>query len=229
MDYSELENDSNITIRVPKELKNQFNEYCTTQGLKISEAIRNHLINDLEYLTSIEQAQKEVKRIKLRIEEDTKRLKELETFILKQTETENENRQNKILISEKMEAIRQININENGITENRIKAIANNEINPKDLILKAKQENINIIQETQITTDKKGNIINMSNHEETTKPDNTENSIKNIAKRKYRKEKEKYNNDKKKFLKSHTEIKKMCYKHGIDYKKIKNDFLKCEA
>lgn len=229
MDYSELENDTNITIRVPKELKNQFNEYCTTKGLKISEAIRNHLINDLEYLTSIEQAQKEVKRIKLRIEEDTKRLKELETFILKQTETENENRQNKILISEKMEAIRQININENGITENRIKAIANNEINPKDLILKAKQENINIIQETQRTTDKKGNIINMSNHEETTKPVNTENSIKNIAKRKYRKEKAKYNNDKKKFLKSHTEIKKMCYKHGIDYKKIKNDFLKCEA
>ena len=213
-----------ISVRVNindwQELDNNIN---TSKSQFIRDAIKRQNEKD----TDLKELHKKLKRLeneKQLIECEIKETKK-EIHKLNQIQTENEN--NTILIMDKMETINNIINNDGGITEKRIRTIANNEIKPEILIKECRTQGLKIIKENQINKDKQGNPINVKTRQRNT-PTNKDPliSIINIFNRSFRSEKGRYQNDKAKFLKDNeTRFKTMCKDPDL-YIKFKDHVLK---
>ena len=139
-----------ISLQVEKEDYDKFKcrVGCVSQHLR--EHIHNYVnldnnLNDLK----LELNNKIIERdnLNLDIEMLQSKIKELETTL-------KENEKNNNLILELMETIKSVSNNEfnnNGITKDRLNAIANNKINPKLLIKECKKQGVKIIKESEIT------------------------------------------------------------------------------
>lgn len=158
--------------------------------------------------------------------ENDKKLIELEIKDIKQAIYEQENLLNNnandtILIYNKMDIIKKVAENENGITEKRIKTIANDEIKPHILINKAKEQGIKIIDNDKQTNSR---II-----KQVEKPETRENKLNVILKR-FNRQHTSFNNSNQfnkmnsiEFLENHKEqYKKMCENDGINFNDFKN-------
>ena len=140
-----------ISLQVEKEDYNKFKCRVGSVSQHLREHIHNYVnldnnLNDLK----LELNNKIIERdnLNLEIEMLQSKIKELETTL-------KENEKNNNLILELMETIKTVSkniYNNEGITKDRIKAIANNKINPTLLIKECKKQGIKIIKESEITT-----------------------------------------------------------------------------
>ena len=136
---------------------------------------------------------------------------------LENEQLQNEN--NQLLIYNKMDIIKKVAQNENGITEKRIITIANDEIKPFILIREAKKQGIKIIDKDKQTNSR---IINKVESKPETKEKNLLLLVK-ILNRNFKTQEKQFNNDKLKFLEHDKEhYKTMCEKKGINYNDLKN-------
>lgn len=215
-----------ISLQVEKEDYNKFKCRVGSVSQHLREHIHNYVnldnnLNDLK----LELNNKIIERdnLNLDIEMLQSKIKELETTL-------KENEKNNNLILELMETIKNVSKNEynnNGITKERIKAIANNKINPTLLIKECKKQGIKIIKESEITTSEiKSEINNIDNKLDNKPP------IETLARAFFREFKNQYNqikykDNKKAFLKDKSINKKykaMC-KNKVDFKEFETYIL----
>lgn len=104
--------------------------------------------------------------------EDKRNIIDNEITILKKQinkieQKEQDNKKNKEVINTIMATIKEVAINENGITRKRIKTICNNKIDSTYIINECRKQGINIIFENQKATAKNGQDINITMREKT--------------------------------------------------------------
>lgn len=215
-----------ISVRVNRK---EWQELDNNINCSRSQFIRDAIKKQNEQDTDIKEARKKLLRLeneKKLIECEIKDTKEL-IYNLDKLQQENEN--NTIFLMDKLDIIRTVAENENGITEKRIITIANNEIKPIVLINEAKKNGIKIINENekQKRTDKNGKAINIKPVEKETKTRNSFTTLTKMFNRSFRSEKEKYNNNISRFLKANeTRFRTMCEKQKINYNDFKEHILK---
>ena len=146
-------------------------------------------------------------------------IKDIKESILNLENEQLQNENNQLLIYNKMDIIKKVAQNENGITEKRIITIANDEIKPFILIREAKKQGIKIIDKDKQTNSR---IINKVESKPETKEKNLLLLVK-ILNRNFKTQEKQFNNDKLKFLEHDKEhYKTMCEKKGINYNDLKN-------
>ena len=145
-------------------------------------------------------------------------IKDIKQAIYKQENLLNDNANDINLIYNKMDIIKKVAENENGITEKRIKTIANDEIKPYILINEAKKQGIKIIDKDKQTNSK---IINKNESKPETSNDNL-NTIIRLMNRNYKSQQGKYKN-RLNYLESNKEhYKTMCENKGINFNDLLN-------
>lgn len=147
-------------------------------------------------------------------------IKELETTL-----KENENNNNMLL--ELMEIVKKVcesEFNNNGITKDRVTAIANNKINPSILIKECEKQGIKIIKNNQITNSKiRPEINNIDNRLNNKTPLNT--IIKSFFREWKSEHTEKKYKTKKRFIEApqiENKFKLMCNNKEISFKEFKD-------
>lgn len=195
-----------------QELPNNINCSC-------SEFLRQCIskqINKSDKITELRKLLLEKENEKKIIDLEIKDIKE-SILNLENEQLQNEN--NQLLIYNKMDIIKKVAENENGITEKRIITIANDEIKPFILIREAKKQGIKIIDKDKQTNSR---IINKVESKPETKENNLLLLVK-ILNRNFKRQEKQFNNDKLKFLEHEKEhYKTMCEKKGINYNDLKN-------
>lgn len=175
-------------------------------------------INKSDKITELRKKLIELENDKKLIEFEIKDTKE-QILKLENEQTENEN--NTILILNKMDIIKKVAENENGITEKRIKTIANDEIKPYILIRKAKEQGIKIIDDDKQTNSK---LINEVESKPKTKEQELILMVQRV-KRAFKSHEQQYNNNIIKFVEqkeNKERYKIMCSKNGITFNELKN-------
>lgn len=155
----------------------QWQELPNNINCSSSEFLRQCIskqINKSDKVTELRKKLIELENEKKLIEFEIKDTKE-EIYNLEQIQINNEN--NTILILNKMDIIKTVAENENGITEQRIITIANDEIKPYILIKEAKKQGIKIIDK-----DKQSNSKTIKQDNES-KPETKEQKLNKILKR----------------------------------------------
>ena len=139
---------------------NEWEELPNNINCSKSEFLRQCVskqINKSDKITELRKLLLEKENEKKLIDFEIKDIKE-QIFKLENEQLQNEN--NTILILNKMDIIKKVAENENGITEKRIKTIANDEIKPYILIRNAKEQGIKIIDEDKQTNSKLKQVEN---------------------------------------------------------------------
>lgn len=198
---------------------NEWQELPNNINCSCSEFLRQCIskqINKSDKITELRKLLLEKENEKKIIDLEIKDIKE-SILNLENEQLQNEN--NQLLIYNKMDIIKKVAKNENGITEKRIITIANDEIKPFILIREAKKQGIKIIDKDKQTNSR---IINKVE----SKPETKENNLLllvNILNRNFKRQEKQFNNDKLKFLEHDKEhYKTMCEKKGINYNDLKN-------
>ena len=198
---------------------NQWQELPNNINCSCSEFLRQCIskqINKSDKITELRKQLLEKENEKKIIELEIKDIKE-SILNLENEQLQNEN--NQLLIYNKMDIIKKVAQNENGITEKRIITIANDEIKPFILIREAKKQGIKIIDKDKQTNSR---IINKVESKPETKEKNLLLLVK-ILNRNFKTQEKQFNNDKLKFLEHDKEhYKTMCEKKGINYNDLKN-------
>lgn len=198
---------------------NEWQELPNNINCSCSEFLRQCIskqINKSDKITELRKLLLEKENEKKIIDLEIKDIKE-SILNLENEQIQNEN--NQLLIYNKMDIIKKVAKNENGITEKRIITIANDEIKPFILIREAKKQGIKIIDKDKQTNSR---IINKVESKPETKENNLLLLVK-ILNRNFKRQEKQFNNDKLKFLehdKEHYKI--MCEKKGINYNDLKN-------
>ena len=148
------------TLKKPKRISLNVEEeqyYRLKQNVNVSEFLRQCTDNYLNTNNNLTDLKIELNRkinernnLNVDIEILENQIKELETTL-----KENENNNN--LLRELMEIVKKVcesEFNNNGITKDRVTAIANNKINPSILIKECEKQGIKIIKNNQITNSK---------------------------------------------------------------------------
>jgi len=189
----------------------------------IRDAIKNFVekgddLTELKKCLKIKEHEKEL--IEIEINEIKRQIVELEQI-------QEENINNEMFIIELIDKIKTIADNENGITEQRIKILANNKVDAKLLIGKAKSKGIKIIKESERQTDKKGNPINVKSYRRNTEnKNNPYASIIKIFNRNFNTEKAKYNNSRSKYYTANKDkYIIMCNKKELDINELEKYIL----
>lgn len=222
------------TLKKPKRISLNIEEeqyYRLKQNVNsVSEFLRQCMDNYLNTNNNLTDLKIELNRkinernnLNVDIEILENQIKELETTL-----KENENNNNMLL--ELMEIVKKVcesEFNNNGITKDRVTAIANNKINPSILIKECEKQGIKLIKNSQITNSKiRPEINNIDNKLNNKNPFNT------ICKSFFREwnsqhTKEKYKT-KKRFIEApqiENKFKLMCDNTGISFKKFKDNVL----
>lgn len=198
---------------------NEWQELPNNINCSCSEFLRQCIskqINKTDKITELRKQLLEKENEKKIIELEIKDIKE-SILNLENEQLQNEN--NQLLIYNKMDIIKKVAENENGITEKRIITIANDEIKPFILIREAKKQGIKIIDKDKQTNSR---IINKVESKPETKEKNLLLLVK-ILNRNFKTQEKQFNNDKLKFLEHDKEhYKTMCEKKGINYNDLKN-------
>lgn len=198
---------------------NEWQELPNNINCSCSEFLRQCIskqINKSDKITELRKQLLEKENEKKIIELEIKDIKE---SILNLENEQLQNESNQLLIYNKMDIIKKVAENENGITEKRIITIANDEIKPFILIREAKKQGIKIIDKDKQTNSR---IINKVESKPKTKENNLLLLVK-ILNRNFKTQEKQFNNDKLKFLEHDKEhYKTMCEKKGINYNDLKN-------
>ena len=198
---------------------NEWQELPNNINCSCSEFLRQCIskqINKSDKITELRKQLLEKENEKKIIELEIKDIKE-SILNLENEQLQNEN--NQLLIYNKMDIIKKVAENENGITEKRIITIANDEIKPFILIREAKKQGIKIIDKDKQTNSR---IINKVESKPETKENNLLLLVK-ILNRNFKTQEKQFNNNKLKFLEHDKEhYKTMCEKKGINYNDLKN-------
>lgn len=198
---------------------NEWQELPNNINCSCSEFLRQCIskqINKSDKITELRKLLLEKENEKKIIDLEIKDIKE-SILNLENEQLQNEN--NQLLIYNKMDIIKKVAQNENGITEKRIITIANDEIKPFILIREAKKQGIKIIDKDKQTNSR---IINKVESKPETKENNLLLLVK-ILNRNFKRQEKQFNNDKLKFLEHDKEhYKTMCGKKGINYNDLKN-------
>ena len=198
---------------------NEWQELPNNINCSCSEFLRQCIskqINKSDKITELRKQLLEKENEKKIIELEIKDIKE---SILNLENEQLQNESNQLLIYNKMDIIKKVAENENGITEKRIITIANDEIKPFILIREAKKQGIKIIDKDKQTNSR---IINKVESKPETKEKNLLLLVK-ILNRNFKTQEKQFNNDKLKFLEHDKEhYKTMCEKKGINYNDLKN-------
>lgn len=198
---------------------NEWQELPNNINCSCSEFLRQCIskqINKSDKITELRKLLLEKENEKKIIDLEIKDIKE-SILNLENEQLQNEN--NQLLIYNKMDIIKKVAQNENGITEKRIITIANDEIKPFILIREAKKQGIKIIDKDKQTNSR---IINKVESKPETKENNLLLLVK-ILNRNFKRQEKQFNNDKLKFLEHEKEhYKTMCEKKGINYNDLKN-------
>lgn len=182
-------------------------------------------INKSDKITELRKRLLEKENEKKIIELEIKDIKE-SILNLENEQLQNEN--NQLLIYNKMDIIRTVAENENGITEKRITTIANDEIKPYVLIREAKRQGIKIIDNDEQNNSKVLNKVE-------SQPETKENKLNKMINRLNRSFKsgntaKRFNNDKLKYLNSYeSKYKLMCKQESINYNDLKDYVIKEKA
>lgn len=197
-EWQELPNNINCSC-------SEFLRQCISKQINKSDKIT-------ELRTQLLEKENEKKIIELEI-------KDIKESILNLENEQLQNESNQLLIYNKMDIIKKVAENENGITEKRIITIANDEIKPFILIREAKKQGIKIIDKDKQTNSR---IINKVESKPETKEKNLLLLVK-LLNRNFKTQEKQFNNDKLKFLEHDKEhYKTMCEKKGINYNDLKN-------
>lgn len=198
---------------------NEWQELPNNINCSCSEFLRQCIskqINKSDKITELRKLLLEKENEKKIIDLEIKDIKE---SILNLENEQLQNESNQLLIYNKMDIIKKVAENENGITEKRIITIANDEIKPFILIREAKKQGIKIIDKDKQTNSR---IINKVESKPETKENNLLLLVK-ILNRNFKTQEKQFNNDKLKFLEHDKEhYKTMCEKKGINYNDLKN-------
>lgn len=198
---------------------NEWQELPNNINCSCSEFLRQCIskqINKSDKITELRKLLLEKENEKKIIDLEIKDIKE---SILNLENEQLQNESNQLLIYNKMDIIKKVAKNENGITEKRIITIANDEIKPFILIREAKKQGIKIIDKDKQTNSR---IINKVESKPETKENNLLLLVK-ILNRNFKTQEKQFNNDKLKFLEHDKEhYKTMCEKKGINYNDLKN-------
>ena len=197
LEWEELQNNINCSI-------SEFLRQCISKQNKKSDKIT------------------ELRKKLIELENDKKliemEIKDIKQAIYEQENLLNDNANDINLIYNKMDIIKKVAENENGITEKRIKTIANDEIKPYILINEAKKQGIKIIDKDKQTNSK---IINKNESKPETSNDNL-NTIIRLMNRNYKSQQGKYKN-RLNYLESNKEhYKTMCENKGINFNDLLN-------
>ena len=218
------------TLKKPKRISLNVEEeqyYRLKQNVNVSEFLRQCTDNYLNTNNNLTDLKIELNRkinernnLNVDIEILENQIKELETTL-----KENENNNNMLL--ELMEIVKKVcesEFNNNGITKDRVTAIANNKINPSILIKECEKQGIKIIKNNQITNSKiRPEIHNIDNRL------NNKNHLNSIIKSFFRAWKsehtEKKYKTKKRFIEApqiENKFKLMCNNKEISFKEFKD-------
>ena len=213
----ELINPKKVCLQVETEEYNILSSRVPNVSDFFRECINNYInvennLNDLK----MELHNKILERDNLNLEIET-----LQNQIMTLENNLKENENNKNILNELIGIVKDVSMNEfnnNGITKDRIKAIANNKINPARLIKECKKHNIKIIKESQVTNSKikKENTVN----------NNPMTSIIKLFNREFNSQNNqlKYNNDKIKFLNAkeiNNKFNAICTNKGVSFNEFK--------
>lgn len=194
---------------------NEWQELPNNINCSCSEFLRQCIskqINKSDKITELRKQLLEKENEKKIIELE---IKDIQEHILNLENEQLQNENNQLLIYNKMDIIKKVAENENGITEKRIITIANDEIKPFILIREAKKQGIKIIDKDKQTNSR---ILN----EVESKPETKESQLLTIIRlfeRSYKSNK--VYNDKLKYLENNKEhYKTMCESKGINYNEL---------
>lgn len=223
---SKLKNPKRISLNIEEEQYYKLKQNVNSVSAFFRQCMDNYL-NTNNNLTDlkIELNRKINERNNLNVDIEIleNQIKELETTL-----KENENNNNMLL--ELMEIVKKVcesEFNNNGITKDRVTAIANNKINPSILIKECEKQGIKLIKNSQITNSKIiPKVNNIDNKLNNKNPFNT------ICKSFFREwnsqhTKEKYKT-KKRFIEApqiENKFKLMCNTKEISFKKFKDHVL----
>ena len=204
---------------------NEWEELPNNINCSKSEFLRQAVSNQIKKSDKITELRKKLIELENERQIIDLEIKDIKQAINEQENLLNDNANNINLIYNKMDIVRTVANNENGITEQRIKKIANDEIKPYVLINEARKQGINIIDKDKQTNSKIINPVETENP-----PENKFKTIIRVFKRNFKNNQEKYNNNALKFLESDKErFKIMCNKKGVDFKEfsdyVKNNFV----
>ncbi|MBQ3414950.1 MAG: hypothetical protein IJH39_06315 [Clostridia bacterium] len=220
---SKLKNPKRISLNIEEEQYYKLKQNVNSVSAFFRQCMDNYL-NTNNNLTDlkIELNRKINERNNLNVDIEIleNQIKELETTL-----KENENNNNMLL--ELMEIVKKVcesEFNNNGITKDRVTAIANNKINPSILIKECEKQGIKIIKNSQITNSKiRPEINNIDNRLNNKNPLNT--IIKSFFREwKSQHTKKKYKT-KKRFIEApqiENKFKLMCNTKEISFKEFKD-------